>query len=182
MTNHGHPRIWFWKKIGRTFFLSNSHSITLCMSDFLTAILHVVLGIVFFLCHIYLFHILFGLLFPFSLWTFILFSLWTFISLFYLDIFFILPFSLLYSFLFYRGHILDFFQILYQNMKLHNLNDSINIRYKEMHLYPIHRDVSFCIRNVMFLLHAFSQEPLFTFPLLCKFISKKYGETVIHFL
>ena len=52
---------------------------------FLTAILH---------RQIYIFHILFGLLFPFLLWTFI--------SLFYLDIFFSILFQLVFnSFLFF---------------------------------------------------------------------------------
>ena len=54
----------------------------------------VVLGIAFVLRQTYIFHILFGLLFSFSLWNFI--------SLFYLDIFFSILFQLVFnSFLFF---------------------------------------------------------------------------------
>ena len=137
----------FERKFGAPFLLSNSHSYTASEN----VIVAPQDGKFQTLCQSYhrgqgnFFHVMVvdhhgkGKFFPFSLWTFI--------SLFYLDICFIFLFSLLYSFLFYCGHILDLIQILYQNKKLHNLNDSINIRYKEMHLYPIHRDVSFC--NVM---------------------------------
>ena len=56
------------------------------------------------------FHILFGLLYPFSIWTFI--------SLFYFDFcfsFLFQFFSILFQFFFSfdRGHILDFFQFLF---------------------------------------------------------------------
>ena len=93
---------------------------------FLTAILHRGLRNCFSLRHIYFFHFFFGLLFPFSFWTFIsLFFLdfyfpffRTFISLFSLDFYFPFFFGLLFPFyftsffglLFNRGHILDFFQ------------------------------------------------------------------------
>jgi hypothetical protein len=50
-------------------------------STFLTAILHRGLRNDFFSCHISFFHISFGLLFPFSFWTFI--------SLFFLDFYFL---------------------------------------------------------------------------------------------
>ena len=57
--------------------------------QFLTAILHRGLRNDFFSCHIYFFHILFGLLFSFFIWSFI--------SLFSLDFYFPLVFGLLLS-------------------------------------------------------------------------------------
>ena len=83
---------------------------------FLTAILHRGLRNCFFLGsgRIFFFYILFGLLFFFSIWTFIFpflfgllfpFSLWTFIPFYF-------PFISLFLWtLFKRGHISDFFQI-----------------------------------------------------------------------
>ena len=101
--------------------LQISPALGLGVRSFLTAILHRGLRICFFFTsHL---HFLFGLLFPFSLWSFI--------SLFYLDIFFSIFFhffcnslSFLFqffiiSFLFNRGHILNFFQIfLYRISKI----------------------------------------------------------------
>ena len=64
----------------------------------------VVLGIAFFLRHIYFFHILFGLLFPFPLWTVI--------SLFYLDFYFLFYLGLLFPFLFSLPFYFPLFSIL----------------------------------------------------------------------
>ena len=76
--------------------------------SFRQALYIVVLGIFIFISvYVFTFHILFGLLYPFSIWTFI--------SLFYLDFFnsisvlFRYFFNSFSFFLFYRGHILDFF-------------------------------------------------------------------------
>ena len=76
----------------------------LCLRCFWSRFYIVVLGMTFFFSPIYFFQFLFGLLFPFSLWTFISlfsgdfyflfgllfpFSLWTFISLFSGDFYFL---------------------------------------------------------------------------------------------
>ena len=75
-----------------------------------TAILHRGLRNCFFYPLIYFIQFLFGLLFPFSLWTFITlfsldfyfpFSLWTFISLFSLDFYFPFLFGRLFPFSFW---------------------------------------------------------------------------------
>ena len=78
-----------------------------------------VLGFFFHYCS-FTFHILFGLLCPFSIWTLYPFSIWTlhpFSIWIFFPIFFFLIFPIFiqfffnYFFLFNRGHILDFFQI-----------------------------------------------------------------------
>ena len=69
-----------------------------------------VLGVTFFLVSpIYFFQFLFGLLFPFSIWTFI--------SLFYLEFFVSIQVSIFFLSIYIpyiRGLILDFFQIFLQ--------------------------------------------------------------------
>ena len=90
----------------------------------MTAILHRGLrNDFFFITFIYFFQFLFGLLFPFSLWTyFSLFSLDFYFlfffgllfSLFSLDFYFPFFFGLLVS----RGHFLDIFQIFFNNSDL----------------------------------------------------------------
>ena len=78
----------------------------------LTAIWHRGLRNCFFLRHIYFFHILFGLLFPFSIWTFI--------SLFSLDFLFPSIFGLLFPFLFgfFFSIFFQFFQLVFNSFSI----------------------------------------------------------------
>ena len=81
-----------------------------------------------FLRHIYFFHILFGLLVPFSLWTFTSFFYLTFFFHSFFPIFFPTRFQFFFiscsilfrfDFFFNYGHILDFFQffsVLYSEL------------------------------------------------------------------
>ena len=99
-----HPWNFFGERSDKSVFWRRFHIVVLGMTFFFL-----------FFIRSFTFHILFGLLFPFSIWTFISlfyldfyfpflfgllfpFSLWTFISLFYLNFYFPFLFGLLFPF------------------------------------------------------------------------------------